>query len=161
MWSEKQSGSGQGRNVERDFRGEKRKHDTRSSNDPDARLFRKAAGNEAKLCHMGHLMIENGNGPYACSSSARDSRCGGIDGRPWRAYSLAKSRQILQRRVGQVADRTQRVIRWNALLQRQVAVYAFRPLICPAHRVPQPNGIRHMHGITLRPTRKTTFSAAC
>jgi transposase len=56
------SGSG-GRNAERDFHGEKRKNDTHSSTtDPDARLFRKGAGKEAKLCHMGHLMMENRNG---------------------------------------------------------------------------------------------------
>ncbi|MET4483653.1 transposase [Bradyrhizobium sp. F1.13.3] len=62
--SGKQSGSGQGRNVERDFHGEKRKNDTHSSTtDPDARLFRKGAGKEAKLCHMGHLMMENRNRP--------------------------------------------------------------------------------------------------
>ncbi|MGY4430990.1 hypothetical protein ACVWWO_003467 [Bradyrhizobium sp. F1.13.1] len=53
--------------------------------------------------------------------------------------------RILQRRVGQVADRTQRVIRWNALLHRQVALYAFRPLICPAHRIPQPNAHARNH----------------
>lgn len=52
-----------GRNAERDFHGEKRKNDTHSSTtDPDARLFRKGAGKEAKLCHMGHLMMENRNG---------------------------------------------------------------------------------------------------
>jgi transposase len=52
-----------GRNAERDFHGEKRKNDTHSSTtDPDARLFRKGAGKEAKLCHMGHLMTENRNG---------------------------------------------------------------------------------------------------
>jgi transposase len=60
------SGKGQGgggRNAERDFHGEKRKNDTHSSTtDPDARLFRKGAGKEAKLCHMGHLMTENRNG---------------------------------------------------------------------------------------------------
>ncbi len=57
-----QGGSG-GRNAERDFHGEKRKNDTHSSTtDPDARLFRKGAGKEAKLCHMGHLMMENCNG---------------------------------------------------------------------------------------------------
>ena len=33
-----------------------------STTDPDARLFRKGAGKEAKLCHMGHLMMENRNG---------------------------------------------------------------------------------------------------
>jgi len=56
------SGDG-GRNAERNFHGEKRKNDTHSSTtDPDARLFRKGAGKEAKLCHMGHLMTENRNG---------------------------------------------------------------------------------------------------
>jgi len=51
-----------GRNSERDFDGEKRRNDTHSSTtDPDARLFRKAAGKEAKLCYMGHLMMENRN----------------------------------------------------------------------------------------------------
>ena len=61
------SGQGHGarrsRNAERDFHGEKRKNDTHSSTtDPDARLFRKCAGKEAKLCYMGHLMMENRNG---------------------------------------------------------------------------------------------------
>jgi transposase len=52
-----------GRNAERDFHGEKRKNDTHvSTTDPDARLFRKGAGKEAKLCHMGHLLTENRNG---------------------------------------------------------------------------------------------------
>jgi transposase len=61
--SGKRSDGAQGRNAERDFHGEKRKNDTHSSTtDPDARLFRKGAGKEAKLCHMGHLMMENRNG---------------------------------------------------------------------------------------------------
>ena len=56
-------GGGGGRNAERNFHGEKRRNDTHSSTtDPDARLFRKGAGKEAKLCHMGHLMTENRNG---------------------------------------------------------------------------------------------------
>jgi hypothetical protein len=38
----------------------KRSNETHASTtDPDARLFRKGAGKEAKLCHMGHLMTEN------------------------------------------------------------------------------------------------------
>jgi transposase len=54
---------GGGRNAERNFHGEKRRNDTHASTtDPDARLFRKGAGKEAKLCHMGHLMTENRNG---------------------------------------------------------------------------------------------------
>jgi transposase len=59
----KDGGERQGRNAERNFHGEKRKNDTHcSTTDPDARLFRKGRGKEAKLCHMGHLMTENRNG---------------------------------------------------------------------------------------------------
>jgi transposase len=56
-------GSGVGRNTERDFHGEKRSNETHASTtDPDARLFRKGKGKEAKLCHMGHIMTENRHG---------------------------------------------------------------------------------------------------
>lgn len=52
-----------GRNGERDFHGEKRSNETHASTtDPDARLFRKSAGQAAQLCHMGHLLMENANG---------------------------------------------------------------------------------------------------
>ena len=52
-----------GRNSERDFHGERRSNETHASTtDPDARLFRKGKGKEAKLAHMGHLMTENRNG---------------------------------------------------------------------------------------------------
>ena len=44
------------------FHGEKRKNDTHASvTDPDSRLYRKAAGREAKLCYMGHALMENRN----------------------------------------------------------------------------------------------------
>ena len=57
------AGGGGGRNAERDFHGEKRTNDSHaSSTDPDARLCRKGRGKEAKLCHMGHLLMENRNG---------------------------------------------------------------------------------------------------
>jgi transposase len=55
--------AGGGRNAERDFHGEKRTNDTHASTtDPDARLFRKGKGKEAKLCHMGHILTENRHG---------------------------------------------------------------------------------------------------
>ena len=42
------------------FHGQKRKNDTHAStSDPDSRLYRKAAGREAKLCYMGHATMEN------------------------------------------------------------------------------------------------------
>ena len=46
-----------------DFHGQKRKNDTHASTtDPDSRLYRKAAGREAKLCYMGHATMENRHG---------------------------------------------------------------------------------------------------
>ena len=52
-----------GRNGERDFHGEKRANDTHeSTTDPDAKLFRKGNGQPAKLCYMGHALMENRSG---------------------------------------------------------------------------------------------------
>ena len=46
-----------------DFHGQTRKNDThQSTTDPDSRLYRKAAGREAKLCYMGHVTMENRHG---------------------------------------------------------------------------------------------------
>src|SRR3974377_625624 len=45
------------------FHGQTRKNGThRSTTDPDSRLYRKAAGREAKLCYMGHVPMENRHG---------------------------------------------------------------------------------------------------
>jgi len=45
------------------FHGQKRKNDTHQSvTDPEARLYRKADGREARLCYMGHVVMENRNG---------------------------------------------------------------------------------------------------
>jgi transposase len=52
-----------GRNGERNFRREKRSNDTHASTtDPDARLYRKGNGQGARLCFMGHVLMENRNG---------------------------------------------------------------------------------------------------
>jgi Transposase DDE domain len=52
-----------GRNAEVDFHGQKRSNETHASvTDPDARLYRKGEGKEAKLCYMGHALMENSNG---------------------------------------------------------------------------------------------------
>jgi transposase len=49
-----------GRNAETDFKGEKRSNAThRSTTDPDARLYRRGPGMEAKLCFIGHGLMEN------------------------------------------------------------------------------------------------------
>jgi transposase len=45
------------------FRGDERKNDThQSTTDPDARLFKKTTGSEAKLAYLGHLLMENRHG---------------------------------------------------------------------------------------------------
>jgi transposase len=52
-----------GRNPDGDFRGEKRSNATHASTtDPDAKLYRKGTGMEARLCFMGHALMENRSG---------------------------------------------------------------------------------------------------
>jgi transposase len=54
---------GGGRNPDRDFHGERRKNETHASTtDPEAKLFRKGPGKEARLSYMGHVLTENRNG---------------------------------------------------------------------------------------------------
>ena len=50
-------------NPDVDFHGQKRTNETHASRtDPEARLYRKSKGKEAKLSHMGHVLSENRNG---------------------------------------------------------------------------------------------------
>lgn len=54
---------GPGRNAERRFHKEKRSNETHeSTTDPEARLYKKGDGQPAKLCYMGHALMENRNG---------------------------------------------------------------------------------------------------
>jgi transposase len=54
-----------GRNEEVDFRGEKRSNKSHASTtDPDAMLYRKGPGMEAKLCFIGHALMENRHGLF-------------------------------------------------------------------------------------------------
>jgi hypothetical protein len=57
-----------GRNAEINFHGQKRSNETHASvTDPDARIYRKGEGKEAKLCYMGHALMEN----RICAQAAR------------------------------------------------------------------------------------------
>jgi transposase len=61
--SDGDGGSGTGRNAERDFHGKKRTNQThQSTTDPEARLYRKGDGQPAKLCYLGHALMENRHG---------------------------------------------------------------------------------------------------
>ena len=67
------SGGGGSRNREADFHGEKRSNETHAStSDPEARLYRKGAGKVAKLCFIGHALMENRNALFvdACLTPA-------------------------------------------------------------------------------------------
>lgn len=53
------------------FRGEKRLNDTHESKtDPEARLYRKGHGKEARLAHMGHVLIAPGSARATRASKA-------------------------------------------------------------------------------------------
>ena len=52
-----------GRNPDAEFRGETRSNATHASTtDPDGKLYRKGPGMEAKLCFIGHALMENRSG---------------------------------------------------------------------------------------------------
>jgi transposase len=66
-----------------DFHGQTRTNHTHAStSDPDAKLYRKARGREAKLSYMGHALMENRNGlavagmvTEASGTAERDAAC--------------------------------------------------------------------------------------
>jgi hypothetical protein len=77
------------------FRGEKRTNQTHESKtDPQARLWRKARGHEAKLSYMGHVLMENRNGLAVAGEAGQAS------GRAERDIALKLIRS--KRRCGRV-----------------------------------------------------------
>jgi transposase len=85
-----QGGDGPGGNAERNFHGEKRSNEThQSTTDPEARLYRKGDGQPAKLCYMGHALMENRNGlvvdggvSLATGTAERETALALLDHRP-------------------------------------------------------------------------------
>jgi transposase len=80
---------GPGRNAEHNFHKEKRSNEThQSTTDPEARLYRKGDGQPAKLCYMGHALMENRHGlavgggiSQATGTAERQTALELIDGR--------------------------------------------------------------------------------
>jgi transposase len=72
------------------FRGEARRNATHeSTTDPQARLYRKGPGREAKLCYMGHVLMENRHGlvvdaqvTQATGTAEREAALEMVDRRP-------------------------------------------------------------------------------
>jgi len=83
---------GPGRNAERDFHNEKRSNEThQSTTDPEARLYKKGKGQPARLCYIGHALMENRNGlvidgriTQANGTAEREAALGMLDARPRR-----------------------------------------------------------------------------
>jgi transposase len=91
-----------GRNPEVDFKGQKRSNETHeSATDPEARLYRKGAGMEAKLCFIGHALMENRSGLIV------DTRLTGADGHAERtaALSMIEPRADRPRAISVGADK--------------------------------------------------------
>jgi transposase len=80
---------GPGRNGERNFHKEKRSNEThQSTTDPEARLYKKGDGQPAKLCYIGHALMENRHGlavgggiSQATGTAEREAALALIDGR--------------------------------------------------------------------------------
>ena len=85
-----------------DFHGEKRSNATHASTtDPDARMYRKSAGAESMLCHMGHAQMENRNGLVVnCEVTAADGH-----GETDAATSMLGDRDKTSQKVTLAADK--------------------------------------------------------
>jgi transposase len=78
------------------FHGQTRKNDTHASTtDPDSRRYRKAAGREAKLCYLGHAVMENRNGLAVAGMVTRAN--GTAERRASEAMLKAKAKQAGRR----------------------------------------------------------------
>jgi transposase len=92
-------GSGAGAN----FHGEKRTNETHESKtDPEARLYKKAAGQEAKLSYLGHVLVEKRNGLIA---AAMTTQADGLAERDAALLLLDGMRQGPGRRITVGADK--------------------------------------------------------
>ena len=91
-----------GRNAEVDFKGQKRSNAThQSTTDPEARLYRKGPGMEARLCFIGHTLMENRSGLIV------DARLTLADGHAERiaALSMIEARADRPRSISLGADK--------------------------------------------------------
>ncbi|HEV8060897.1 MAG TPA: IS5 family transposase [Gemmataceae bacterium] len=94
---------GGGRNAERSFHKEKRSNQTHeSTTDPDARLYKKGDGQPAKLCYMGHALMENRHG---LAVLGRASQANGTAERDEALKLIARHKGRRTRRITLGADK--------------------------------------------------------
>jgi IS5 family transposase len=94
---------GGGRNPDVDFHGQRRGNQShRSATDPEARLARKGAGKEARLCYAGHTLIENRHGLIV---ECELTQASGTAERPAGLRLLGKQRRRRRGRMSVAADK--------------------------------------------------------
>ena len=99
-----------GRNGERDFHGEKRSNDTHlSTTDPEAKLYRKGSGKEAKLSYIGNVMTENRHGLVV------EAELGGASGTIERGGGAVN---------GNIGNKSERCVAQGAGLHTFVSIWA-------------------------------------
>jgi len=80
-----------------DFHGEPRRNQTHASRtDPEARLYKKSAGQEAKLSYLGHTLVENRNGLIAAAMTTQ------ADGTAERDAALLMLHELSRKRSGRI-----------------------------------------------------------
>jgi hypothetical protein len=80
-----------------DFHDEPRSNQTHvSRTDPEARLYKKSAGQEAKLSYLGHTLVENRNGLIAAAMTTQ------ADGTAERDAALLMLYELTRKRNGRI-----------------------------------------------------------
>ena len=99
------------------FHGQTRRNDThQSTTDPDARLYKKAQGREAKLGYLGHLLTENRHGFIIDTAVTDASGTAERDA----AIALLGELPLTTRRLTVGADKAYDVRAWVAAVRRMV-----------------------------------------
>ena len=108
------------------FHGQTRRNDThQSTTDPDARLYKKGTGHEAKLAYLGHLLTENRHGFIIDTAVTDASGTGERDA----AITMLGELPLTRRRITVAADKLYDRRAWVGAVRRMgitphVAQYA-------------------------------------
>ena len=108
------------------FHGQRRRNDThQSTTDPDARLYKKGTGHEAKLAYLGHLLTENRHGFIIDTAVTEASGTGERDA----AITMLGDLPLTRRRITVAADKLYDRRAWVGAVRRMritphVAQYA-------------------------------------
>jgi transposase len=108
------------------FHGQRRRNDThQSTTDPDARLYKKGTGHEAKLAYLGHLLTENRHGFIIDTAVTEASGTGERDA----AITMLGELPLTRRRITVAADKLYDRRAWVGAVRRMgitphVAQYA-------------------------------------